>query len=95
MRSPAELATAIAARTVGLVEVTKDSFYAAVGPLNAGGTIVSGYDADIGYVSDWHMLSGPKCPAFATTLGGTHVCATRYFVTQSFLDANSTVLVRA
>lgn len=76
-----------------MVRVTKDSFFATVGQLDVNPRAIGDYDMTWGYRSDWKR-SGGAGERIGSTIGGTHLAETHYFVTPSFYESNRAALAR-
>jgi hypothetical protein len=76
----------------GMVTVSKETFYSAIGPLNVHPRIIGGYDRIFGYRSDW-MLRNDSL--IGVTVGGTCFSHTRYMLTPQFIERHQIAIDKA
>lgn len=65
----------------GVVEVTKDSFFASIGQLDVHPTIQGAWNKETGYTSAWLTRAGRVLRGMSTS--GTHQANPQYFVPEN------------
>lgn len=64
-------------------EVSREIFYATVGPLNVHPRVVSGWHSVTGYTSDWVLQNSPNGTVIGRTDGQDCLKNKRYFLRES------------
>jgi hypothetical protein len=75
-----------------MIQVTRASFFATVGQMNVHPHIgQQAYDNAHGYTSTWQT---PARQVVGKSDGGTHLLASRFFVTEDFYEKHKTSLTK-